>query len=220
MEIDALRKQINNLQKEIEQDKSEISLAPVRFQDSISKSIQLKQNKLIEFGEQLNKLKEIVRTERLNRMLPDFENHINLFFENYKFEEENDLFYFQSRIFIDFEDNKLTVSLTDEDENLIRRKANKEKLRITFPNGNSIEEFKPTDSFAKAIVAIGVSKIEGLDIRILRLPLIGKIKSERYQQREILPETYLVTQTSNEKKVEILELISEKLKLNLNVELI
>jgi len=220
MEIDALRKQINNLQKEIEQDKSEISLAPVRFQDSISKSIQLKQNQLIEFGEQLNKLKEIVRTERLNRMLPDFENHINLFFENYKFEEENDLFYFQSRIFIDFEDNKLTVSLTDEDENLIRRKANKEKLRITFPNGNSIEEFKPTDSFAKAIVAIGVSKIEGLDIRILRLPLIGKIKSERYQQREILPETYLVTQTSNEKKVEILELISEKLKLNLNVELI
>lgn len=219
-EINNLKEQINSLISEIEQDKNELSQVPFRFQDSIKTAITSKENRLIELNEQVKKLNEIFRTERLNKVVPEFENYINLFFENYHFIEESDKEHFQSQVFIDFENNKLTVSLTDEDESLIRRKANKERIRITFPNGNSIEEFKTTDSFTKAIIAIGVSKVEQLDIRVLRLSLIGRIKSEKYQQREILPNTYLVTQISNEKKVEILENISEKLNLNLNIELL
>lgn len=219
-EIINIRDQIRHLISEIEQDKSELSQVPIRFQESIKTAIVSKENKLIELNEQLKKLNEIFRVERLNKIVREFENYINQFFENYRFAEEGDKEHLQSQIFIDFENGKAVVSLTNEDENLIRRKLNKEKIRITFPNGTSIEELKTTDSFTKAIVAIGISKVEQLNIRVLKLPLIGKIKSEKYQQREILPNTYLVTQISNEKKIEILENISERLSLNMNVEII
>lgn len=220
IEIDNIKEQINNLTNEIEQDRIELYQVPVRFQEAIKNAVSIKESKLLELNEQVSKLKEIFKMERLNKIIPDFEKHINYFFETYNFEETDDSICFQSQLFIDYEDNKLVVWLAEEEENLVRRKVKREKLRIKFPDGNAIEEFKTTDSFAKSVIVIGVSRVEQLGIRVLRLPLIGRIKSEKYQQREVLPDVFLVTQISNEKKVEILEQISEKLKLNLSIELI
>lgn len=220
IEIDNIKEQINNLTNEIEQDRIELYQVPVRFQEAIKNAVSIKDSKLLELNEQVSKLKEIFKMERLNKIIPDFEKHINYFFETYNFEETDDSICFQSQLFIDYEDNKLVVWLAEEEENLVRRKVKREKLRIKFPDGNAIEEFKTTDSFAKSVIVIGVSRVEQLGIRVLRLPLIGRIKSEKYQQREVLPDVFLVTQISNEKKVEILEQISEKLKLNLSIELI
>lgn len=220
IEIDNIKEQINNLTNEIEQDRIELYQVPVRFQEAIKNAVSIKESKLLELNEQVSKLKEIFKMERLNKIIPDFEKHINYFFETYNFEETDDNICFQSQLFIDYEDNKLVVWLAEEEENLVRRKGKREKLRIKFPDGNAIEEFKTTDSFAKSVIVIGVSRVEQLGIRVLRLPLIGRIKSEKYQQREVLPDVFLVTQISNEKKVEILEQISEKLKLNLSIELI
>lgn len=74
----------------------------MRFQDLIKTAIILKENRLIELNEQVKKLNEISRTERLNKIVPEFESYINQFFENYHFAEDSDKEHFQSQIFIRF----------------------------------------------------------------------------------------------------------------------
>lgn len=115
---------------------------------------------------------------------------------------------------------KLVFSIEDDVNEANQQTSSKVRLKVTFPDGNIIERLKTTETFATAISSIGITRIKKLKIIVLKLPLIGNTKSEKYQQRALKKDVYLVTQISNEKKVEILNFISDKLKLNLKVELI
>lgn len=212
--------QIELLSREIQEDRIAIQTVPKRFQEAIETTIIEKETELERLNGELSQYQETQQSFRLTQIHRDFQQLLVAFFETYPFHSTDDKVRFLSSLSFEIENDGLVSSLTNEEENSLKRKWNKIKMRVSFPDGSIIEEHKTTDAFTKVIKAIGITKIQRLKITVLKLPLIGNEKSPKYQQRELKPNVYLVTQLSNDKKVEILEYISDKLDLNLKVNLI
>ena len=210
-----LKEAIEQLLKEIEEDKTELSNVPERFKQSIATAIQQKETELISLQEQLQKEKEESRPKRIDEIISDFKKILNQFIENYEFKEKSDKEFLLSQLNITHTNDGFAVTLNEEDESEIKRKNDKEKFKVLFPNGKEISELKTTDTFVKSLTTIGLKKVERLELTVLGLPLIGNIKSKKYQQREVNNGIYVVTQISNDKKKNFWNLFQRSLNLTL-----
>jgi len=210
-----LKKEQEILLNEIELDKAEAKKVPERFRELINSALQKKIERLIEVQEKIKSLIEKERPIRMKKVQAAFKEHVNAFLSNKNFEEEGDKEYFIRNVAIESENSILNVTIENEDE------FGKKGLRlyVRFTNGKVISEMKTTNTFVKSLLEIGVENITELDIQLYGLQLIGDKKSEKYNQKQITDDLYVVTQMSNEKRVEILEYISEKLDLGLIIEL-
>lgn len=210
-----LKKEQENLLKEIEIDKAEAKKVPERFRELINSALQRKNDRLLEIQEKIKSLIEKERPIRMKKIQAAFKEHVNSFLIDKNFEEEGDKEYFVRNVVIESENSSLNVTIENEDE--LGKKGL--KLYVRFLNGKVISEMKTTNTFVKSLLEIGVENVMQLDIQLYGLHLIGEKKSDKYNQKQIADDLYVVTQMSNEKRVEILEYISEKLDLGLIIEL-
>ena len=95
-------------------------------------------------------------------------------------------------------------------------KSSKTKLKVTFPNGEIIEEYFAADTFALTIKTLGVDKIRGMGLMDSGIPLIDASKHDQYGQRKING-WYICTHSSTKRKKEILETIAKKLGIRLQI---
>jgi hypothetical protein len=106
-------------------------------------------------------------------------------------------------------------------------KADLDKIRVTFPNGDFIEEDIVKQTFAKAIIRLDVKRVYDLKIwgnkkhKILLVDnRLTDVEIYRKQQEEIAPGYYLLVYNNTDKKAKWLEQISDALHENLKVEII
>ena len=125
-----LKEAIEQLLKEIEEDKTELSNVPERFKQSIATAIQQKETELISLQEQLQKEKEESRPKRIDEIISDFKKILNQFIENYEFKEKSDKEFLLSQLNITHTNDGFAVTLNEEDESEIKRKNDKEKFML------------------------------------------------------------------------------------------
>ncbi len=101
------------------------------------------------------------------------------------------------------------------------RKASRQRLCITFPDGERINGSQSAHSFAQAIAKLGVEAVKALDLKVCNVPLIDAQRDEKYgsSQREC-GSYFVMTHSSTEAKKELLETIAERLGVSLQVELL
>ena len=106
-------------------------------------------------------------------------------------------------------------------------KANLDKIRVTFPNGDVIEEDIVKQTFAQTIIRLGVKRVYDLKIwgnesRGILLVENRQIHDATYEksQMELIPGYYLHTYNNTETKARYLEQISDALHENLKVEIL
>ncbi len=94
-------------------------------------------------------------------------------------------------------------------------------LKVTFGDGSVIQEKTATETYVETIRHIGVEKVANLtDVRIEGLPLVVKQVDYRMQMRPLDDGWYVCTHSSTIAKQRMLEKISERLELNLIIEVI
>ena len=93
-------------------------------------------------------------------------------------------------------------------------------LRVTFPNGNVIEDKNVSRTFARVIEMCAPDLVKELNIVMAGVDLVSDKVSEQYAraQHQLNDGSYLMTHMSTDKKREILQYISDSLGLNLKVE--
>lgn len=93
-------------------------------------------------------------------------------------------------------------------------------LRVTFPNGDVIEDKNVSKTFARAIERCAPDLVKELNIVLAGVDLVSDKVSEQYAraQHQLNDGSYLMTHMSTDKKREILQYISNSLGLNLKVE--
>ena len=100
-----------------------------------------------------------------------------------------------------------------------KRKPNTH-LRITMPDGTVIfNEKDATDTFCKVLQRIGLMRVRQLEIMPSGINLVSTSKDENRQQRKV-GEFYIFTNRSTKQKAEQLEEISDRLGLNLKIEVV
>jgi len=211
-----LKKDLDLLIIEIELDKEELKKVPDRFKYLINAVLQKKLERLADLNEKIKSIVERERPLRMKKIQSAFREHINSFLASNIFEEDGDKEYFIRNVSIDNE-NSLFIVLVETEEDVLNKRGL--RLYVRFPDGKTISEMKTTNTFVKCLLDIGTENIIPLDIQLYGFPLIGEKKSEKYQQKPIADDLYIITQMSNEKRVEIMEYISEKLNLDLAIEL-
>ncbi len=102
-----------------------------------------------------------------------------------------------------------------------------DKIRVTFPNGEVIEDDIVKNTFAKTIIRLGVKRVFNLRIwgnRKNNILLVDNhltdVEIYKKQQDEIEPGYYLLVYNNTEQKAKWLEQISDTLHENLKVEII
>jgi len=100
------------------------------------------------------------------------------------------------------------------------QKAGRTGLIVLFPNEELISERFASETFVKVIERIGYQKVEDLNITCNGLPIISKKKDDFYNQHELIPGVYVMTHSSTKYKRQLLEEISKKLNLGLEIEII
>lgn len=122
------------------------------------------------------------------------------------------------------EENPQTDDSTKRD---VKKGNGKDKIRVTFPDGTTIEDSVVWKTMAETIKRIGVKRVEQLKIpgnikrNILLVdttPTSDIIYKE--SQKEIEPGYYLLTYNNTEQKAIYLERISDELHLSLKIEII
>jgi hypothetical protein len=98
-------------------------------------------------------------------------------------------------------------------------KAPKTRLRVTFADGKTIEEYYAADTFALALQHFGLSRVESLGLTESGIPLIGNARSEQYGQRRIEGK-YICTHSNTQKKKVTLDKIGDKLGVGITVKII
>lgn len=93
-------------------------------------------------------------------------------------------------------------------------------LRVTFPNGDVIEDKNVSRTFARVIEMCAPDLVKELNIVMAGVDLVSDKVSEQYAraQHKLNDGSYLMTHMSTDKKREILQYISDSLGLNLKVE--
>lgn len=93
-------------------------------------------------------------------------------------------------------------------------------IKVKFPDGKVIYEREAGDSFFNTITAIGVERVKKLDLFLYNVPLITDTLDDRYykSQREVENGLYVATHGDTKSKVRVLETISDRLNLDLDIE--
>ena len=120
------------------------------------------------------------------------------------------------------------VSLVDEatEYNHTNNKTTKgktterKKIKITFPDGNTICPNKVKDALEEVIKYAGLDQVYSLHIKCMNDTLISKHRNTRYIVKDMGDSYYLQTNTSTETKLKQIKLISDRLNLGLIIELI
>lgn len=106
-------------------------------------------------------------------------------------------------------------------------KADLDKIRVTFPNGDIIEDDVVKQTFAQTIIRLGVKRVFNLKIwgnkkhKILLVDNhLTNVDIYRRQQDEIAPGYYLLVYNNTDQKANWLEQISDALHEHLKVEII
>lgn len=82
-------------------------------------------------------------------------------------------------------------------------------------NGRVISSKTAAETFAKAIIEIGVEQVKSLGLEVNREPLISDIPSERYHTAKI-DGYYVMTHTSTSHKKDLLTRIADELGVKLS----
>ena len=99
-------------------------------------------------------------------------------------------------------------------------KSAKTNLRVTLPNGKTIENRFAYETLHEVVMMAGIEKVRDLGIIQCGVPLISSTQDNFYNQKEIAKGIYLITHSSTVQKRIQIEKISEALHLNLKVEII
>lgn len=93
-------------------------------------------------------------------------------------------------------------------------------LMVRFPNGKTINKRYAYETFIRTIEEIGIDKVKSLGIILNHTDLITKKKSPDYNQHKVKGGYLIITHTSTDKKKKILEEISSRLNIGLEVEIV
>ena len=93
-------------------------------------------------------------------------------------------------------------------------------LLVTFPDGKQISNRFACDTLAKCIQKIGTKWVKALDLKYSNVPLVSNKKDKFYQQTQLSSGQYIFTHGATELKKKILTTISDKLNLDLKVEIL
>jgi len=119
-----------------------------------------------------------------------------------------------------YSDSSKNLEFAEVNESLFegnKKKREREKISVLFPDKTIFNEQKPTDTFVKVINKIGPEQIEALGIFHCGVPLISTAKDKKYYQHKE-GRFYFMTQASTQKKYDMLNEINQRLKLNLKIE--
>ena len=117
----------------------------------------------------------------------------------------------------------LSVQITDRPyEPLVHsskpRSASK-NLTVTFPDGTVIREDNASETFVQALEKIGIDRIKDLRLTSFKRPFIDTEPHASYQSHQLSTGEYVCTNLGNERKILFLNMISEKLDLDIVSEL-
>lgn len=93
-------------------------------------------------------------------------------------------------------------------------------LMVRFPNGKTINKRYAYETFIRTIEEIGIDKVKSLGIILNHTDLITKKKSPDYNQHKVKGGYLIFTHTSTDKKKKVLEEISNRLNIGLEVEIV
>ena len=97
-------------------------------------------------------------------------------------------------------------------------KSFKTILVVKFGDGTVFFEPKASDTFAKSLQKLGISKVAALKIKVNNLDLVSQQRSETYSQTEIdgyLIMTHSSTEAKRDKLLEISKALQEKLSVDI-----
>lgn len=144
-----------------------------------------------------------------NRFKSDFEQAVNKYFVNWGVSEPKVT-------------KKEKIQPVQKVRKITSEKRPNTKLKVTFPDGTVINDFYAYRTFVEAIRKIGAEQVMDLKIKRCRVFLVGKEMSDKYSNSQIEVDhgIYVLTHSSTEGKKRDLELIAQKLKLKLKVDII
>lgn len=98
-------------------------------------------------------------------------------------------------------------------------KSKRTNILVTFPDGVKIQNRYAFQTLMATIERIGINRAEKLGIKQNGIYLLSRTKDDFYQQHK-LGELFLLTQTSTKDKKKVIQKISDRLNLNLKVEIV
>lgn len=135
-------------------------------------------------------------------------NKINELFEDKQIEEENDE---ENENLVD---GDTTVAVEDVVFGKHRKRKERDKISVTFPNKKVISHKKVVETFVETISVIGPDKIIPLEIYRAGIPIVSLTKDEFYNQHKI-GNFWIMVHTSTKEKLAILNEINSRLNLKL-----
>lgn len=91
------------------------------------------------------------------------------------------------------------------------------RLSVTMPDGTVIENQRASATFAEAIRAIGLEKVRKLHLAICGVPIVGREKSDKYNQTDAGDGWLVMTHCDTNTKARCLHRIADKLHVKLKV---
>lgn len=135
-------------------------------------------------------------------------NKIDELFEDNQIEEENNEENSNS------EEDSITVAVEDVVFGKHRKRKERDKISVTFPNKKVISHKKVVETFVETISVIGPDKIIPLEIYRAGIPIVSQTKDEFYSQHKI-GKYWIMVHTSTKEKLAILNEINSRLNLKL-----
>lgn len=220
MKIEELEQEIVELRNEIEKDTMELDKVPKRFISVVNSVLKSKKSRLTDLELKLDELIENGITERLQKPIEELQEIINSFLLDFKFQYPQDKEMFINQVIFEENDDELLIGLKPNEKTINRlNKYNKDLLKVTIGN-NVIQEPKTTDTFIKTLKHFSIEKVRSLDLVFLGVPLIAEFSHDKYQQKQISNNRFVLTQVSKEKKKEILEYIADKFNQEIKIEFV
>lgn len=107
------------------------------------------------------------------------------------------------------------------EDDIIRTRAKRKKLRVTFPNGEVICYNSVAATMVETLKKMGADKFPQIKLEVNYLPLISKEIYPKYEKymKPLCDGWYLNTQPNTDSKFILLKAINEQLSLGLNIEL-
>ena len=117
----------------------------------------------------------------------------------------------------------LSVQITDQPYepyvHSYKPKSASKVLTITFPDGTVIRDANASETFVQALEKIGIERIKALHLTSFKRPFIDSEPHKTYQSHQLSTGEYVCTNLGNERKIIFLNMISEKLDLDIVAEL-
>jgi hypothetical protein len=220
MKIEELEQEITKLRNEIDKDTIELENVPERFVSVVKGELKAKENRLIDLELKLDDLIENGITDRLQKPIDELQEIINSFILDFQFQYPQDKEMFINQITFEENDDELLIGLKPKEKSTNRlNKYSKDLLKVTIDN-NIIQEAKTTDTFIKTLRHFSIEKVKSLNLVFLGVPLIAEYNHDKYQQKQISNNQFVLTQVSKEKKKEILEYIAKKFNHDIKIEFV